>query len=333
MRTKDSKKMGDVRAFLEREPHYFSEIEASLKIPKASLARYLADLKGLGDIDKGSDGRWASTRNVNADMRVYNSERELRDARKHTKSILLTSRDVQGIEDYSLPETVKSLALHGLLERETYGPGDYRLGTSFSGPQLGNLLQHLRTGYRREFWDYLEKYASLQKRHKFPRGGYYLEDLEEPTSRHSFNGQVARLLVGGVRDPFAYEFFMKFLGGGIPLASTKEEETRKIIEEAREKSGDSPEFRDAFKRYNQAKATFEEEEAALREGLRKIPKADMAKARELLNMLVGQIERIVEEGKSDIPLKGVCDFCPREKVQVREGQKAQTKKQGLADLR
>ncbi len=261
MRTKDAEKMGEVRALLEREgPHFFMEILGALTISKATLARYLADLKGLGDIEKDDDGRWGSTRNLDANIRRYESKWELDEARAHTAAIMQV---VEGIR-----WTDRGFIHTGEPEWETFVEILAEWGLSVPDrPDLrevhiSDFVQHLRSGYVREFWSYLREYETLQRKHAFPRM------LPRPSV--------------GVVFPFQQKSY----------------------------------FLEDLEKYGSLGGN----------ALPKVPKADIARARELINMLVGQLDRIAHEAEELIPLKGVCDFCPGAKVFVKN--KAEQKAPG-----
>jgi hypothetical protein len=319
MRSKDFKKIGQLREVLEKEPHSFGELMASLNIPKASLARYLADLRGLGDISKAPDGKWASMRNLNADLRFYSSERELKDARAHTKSLMENVMRLRwaGMGIIHVPSDDWQEAL----QPEFFGWIHLLVEWGLSVPDKPDLIrlsvpqfvQHLRTGYRREFWAYLEEYAELQKKYGFPRkikdssplplgppDSYYLEDLENLKEAVLAAKERPGMVWGGRSDrgdfpsthPSELAGFDEFAQGQIPSGSDR----NALIS-----------------------ITSEKKEAdALVEELNRVPKKDVARARELLNMMVGQLVKIVVESKDQIPLKGLCDSCPRGKIRVKE---------------
>jgi hypothetical protein len=312
MRGKDFTKIGQLREVLEKEPHSFGELMASLNIPKASLARYLADLRGLGDIDKAPDGKWVSMRNLNADLRFYASERELKDARAHTKSLMENMRirwAGMGIVH------VQSDDWQEALMPELFGWIHLLVEWDFSVPDKPDLIRlrvpqfvsHLRTGYRGEFWVYLEEYAELQKKYGFPRKikdsflgplgppKYYLEDLENLKEVASAAKERPGMVWGGRSSTHPSELagFDEFAQGQIASDSDR----NALISITSEKK----------------------KVDALVEELNRVPKKDVARARELLNMMVGQLVKIVVESKDQIPLKGLCDSCPRGKIRVNEG--------------
>ena len=283
MRAKDSAKIGEVRSYIEKEgPVYFQDLLDVLNVPRASLARYLKDLTGLGDIVKNDDGAWVDRRNLAADLRVYASERELRDARSHTKAIVDSVRRVQwgalGIVHSDEPEPhvlPRLLVLWSLKVPET---------PEYEAARLSDLVGHLRKGYRREFWDHLQEYAELQTKHAFPRKAkweglsigpkhYFLEDVDE-------NSMLDGIL--------GYKW--------APSEWTEDDEAS---------------LSDAVAEYTAKRCGLERELAA-------IPKRDVERARELFFILVGALERMVRQSDDGIPLKGLCDDCPHKKVRVTE---------------
>jgi hypothetical protein len=70
---------------------------------------------------------------------------------KHSKHILLTRSDYQGLNNWAKVSLLENLLLHA----------NDRLETK-------SLMQHFETGYFDQFWAPLNEYKSLLKKHKFP---------------------------------------------------------------------------------------------------------------------------------------------------------------------
>jgi hypothetical protein len=220
-----------------------------LKIPRASLLRYLVDLREMQLVGKDTDGRWAGTRTLDANVRKYPTERELKEARIHTSKIVQTVEGIRWVDDPNIVHTGEpefGALTRALAENDCKAPD----GPASRKACLPDFVQHLRTGYFREFWIYLEEYSAIQKKYGFPR----IHAPKTPGLRIS-----RRYFVEDA------EVYRNIAGGNA--------------------------FHD-------------------------VSKADIIRARELINMLVGQLDRIAHETAEGIPLKGTCDFCPGAKVLV-----------------
>jgi hypothetical protein len=70
---------------------------------------------------------------------------------KHSKRILLTRSDYQGLDNWEKANLIENLLLHANDELETK-----------------SLMQHFETGYFDQLWSPLMKYKSLREKHNCP---------------------------------------------------------------------------------------------------------------------------------------------------------------------
>jgi hypothetical protein len=289
----------------------------------------MGELLALGIIrfdDEKKEYIWPEV--IDADLRAFNSEKEYNLAIKHTKSIVLTGEELQGIDQNG----IRSMLIHRLAS----SPGLDGRGTETlaerSAWAFAHLIQHLRSGYRSEFWEYLEEYSRKQTEYGFPsqipsQSGLSLHpDLLRIEELETARVKLVEREEGVVKSyrwreqPRDFPYFLKFTRGVTTDGG--------IIQLAREKSGNSAEFQASLAEYRKALENFEEEVKRKKETLSQefeelfrridaVPKSDVERARDLFNMLDGALDRIAHEAEQGIPLKGLCDSCPKSKVAIR----------------
>jgi hypothetical protein len=299
----------------------FTKTEVALKAKisyQRKADRILEFLHNVGLVEE-KDGKWVWSERKTS----FSSRHEYDIAMRHSRLLVLShsngSEDYQGLDQMDPWHAVRLIAFNHDRPNETsdgYDPAPL-------------LVEHLKSGYAKEFWLPMLDYVELQKKHHFPMHGIgaviHLEDLREDLPMEALFHKSGGIF-GGVPRGFSpdlgarihqkggkavykndvgpEELAKEFFGVPPPYPSPApaiiRERDRRVIS-AKEK--------EYYERHNRKVRELAKELSAL-------PREDIDRAGELIDYLMGQLSGIVMRVRQGIPLAGSCSACPTLSVRI-----------------
>lgn len=298
----------------------FTTKEVALKagIPYLRKAERILEFLQNVNLVEEKDGNWVWSERKTS----FSTKHEYDIAMRHSKLLVLSSSDHQGLDQMNPWAAVRLIAFN-------YDQPDEPSEGYDPAPLL---VEHLKSGYFKEFWLPMLEYRGLQDKHHFPirgnsplGGAYNLEDLEQNTSSTALAKTKASRVYYRDKDTPA------------PLknVNTSEQLAKEILGEKpnvvpypggfpgvmHDNSSDwTPEERAYHIRaqayYEEASAKHKQEIKELSKRISTVPKDDIDKAGELIDHLMGQLSGIVMRVRQGIPLTGGCSACPTRSVKI-----------------